>query len=406
MTEHRPAPPVARWLPPAVVVTCFLFALVGRGTAETFGVFLLPLQQGFGWDRAQVTGIYAVAALAVGSAGPMVGYLSDHLGPRALYLVGAAALVLAYAGAAAATELWHLYLTLGICVGFASACLGNVAQTPLIAIWFRGRVGTVLGIVGGATGIGALILAPAAQLLIETRGYRFAFAGLAAVALLLVVPLLVLPWKRIAAGRDGLGIGPIAQNWSLARAMTEPVLWAMFAVYFLTSTAISVMQPQMVAYLIEVGIAPLAAATAVGFAGLSASAGMVLFGWLADRLGRRWTLTLSYATTAMGLGVLSLMSIWPSPLLLVAYVLTFGLSLGSRGPLIAALAQRIYAGSTLGRVLGFLLIGMGTGTAFGAWLGGELHDHVGGYHANFIASWTAIALALAPWWISKNLRRL
>jgi predicted MFS family arabinose efflux permease len=87
-------------------------------------------------------------------------------------------------------------------------------------------------------------------------------------------------------------------------------------------------------------------------------------------------------------------------------VLTFGLSLGSRGPLIASLAQRLYAGSALGRVLGFLLIGMGTGTAFGSWIGGVLHDALGGYQANFIVAWASIAVALAPWWLSRDLRRL
>jgi MFS family permease len=398
------APP--RWLPGSVLATCFLFALVGRGTAETFIVFLLPLQQAFGWDRAQITGIYGVAALAVGVAGPIAGHLSDRLGPRWLYAVGCGALVAAYGGAVLATELWQLYLTLGIAVGFASACLGNVAQTPLIALWFRGRVGTVLGIIGGATGIGALIIAPMSQLLIEAHGYRVAYAALAATALLLAVPLAVLPWRRIAAGRDGRGPDPIAAGWSLRRAVTEPVLWAMFGVYFLTSTAVSVIQPQMVAYLVDVGFPPLTAATAVGGAGLAASVGMVLFGWLADRIGRRLTLSLSYLSTAIGLGVLAAMAVWPNPWLLLLYVLTFGLSLGSRGPLIASLAQRLYAGAALGRVLGFLLIGMGTGTAFGSWIGGVLHDRFDGYQANFVVSWAAIALALAPWWLSRDLRRL
>ena len=59
----------------------------------------------------------------------------------------------------------------------------------------------------------------------------------------------------------------------------------------------------MVAYLVEVGFSSLTAATAVGFAGLSASVGMVIFGWLADRIGRRLTLSLSYLSTAIGLEI-------------------------------------------------------------------------------------------------------
>lgn len=402
----RGGEPAPRWLPGSVLATCFLFALVGRGTAETFSVFLLPLQEAFGWNRAEVTGIYGVAALATGFAGPVAGYLFDRLGPRSLYLAGASALVVAYAGAANATELWQFYLTLGVCVGFASACLGNVAQTPLIGLWFAGRVGVVIGVIGGATGLGTLLFAPIAQILIDSYGYRVALAAMAAVALMLAVPLLTLPWSRIAAGRHGHGLEPVTVEWTLLRAAREPVLWAMFAVYFLTAAAVSVIQPQMVAYMVESGYAPLTAATAIGFAGLAASLGMVLFGWLADQIGRRLALTLSYAATAIGLVVLALMAVWPSPWLLIAYVPTFGLSLGSRGPLIASLAQRLYAGSALGRVLGFLVIGLGTGYAFGSWVGGALHDHFGDYQANFLLAWVLIGLALAPWWLSRKLRRL
>ena len=44
--------------------------------------------------------------------------------------------------------------------------------------------------------------------------------------------------------------------------------------------------------------------------------------------------------------------------------------------------------------------------AFGAWIGGTLHDHFGDYRANFVVAWVSIALALTPWWVSPRLRRL
>jgi len=394
----------SRRLATSVLGTCFLFALIGRGTAETFALFVLPLQEAFGWDRAQVTGIYAMTSLSIAVVAPILGHYADRIGPQLLYAFGGGALIVAYVGAVHATELWHLYLTLGFCVGAASA-FNNLAQTPLIGIWFKGRVGTVFGVIGGAAGIGGLLFAPLVQIVIDGHGFRAGYWALVGVASILVLPLTLLPWSRIAAGRHAAP--PAAEHsWTFMRAAQEPVIWAMFAVYFLTSNAIGVIQPQMAAYLIEVGFQPLTAATAIGFAGLSASLGMVLFGWIADRVGRRWALTLSYSSTAIGLAVLALMAVWPSPVLLAAYVMTFGLSLGSRGPLIASLAQRLYAGAALGRVLGFLLIGMGTGTAFGSWIGGVLHDHFGNYQGNFAVSWASIALALAPWWLSRDLRRL
>ena len=171
-------------LPSAVLSTCFLFALVSRGIGETFAVFLLPLQQAFGWDRAQVTGIYAVTALAVASVGPLAGYFSGFLGTRRLYAVGGLLLLMAYVGAVHATELWHFYVTLGFCVGAASAFV-NVAQTPLIAIWFSGRVGTVFGAMNMAGSFGAMLFPLTVGWLVAATGTwnaaLVAFAALMAI---------------------------------------------------------------------------------------------------------------------------------------------------------------------------------------------------------------------------------
>src|SRR5205085_9599565 len=71
-----------------VLALCFLLMALARGAAETFTVFLLPISSTFGWDRAQTVSVYSIGALCVGLAGPFVGRLFDHSGPRAVYAIG------------------------------------------------------------------------------------------------------------------------------------------------------------------------------------------------------------------------------------------------------------------------------------------------------------------------------
>jgi len=60
-------------------------ALVGRGLGESFTVFLKPISENFGWDRAQVVSVYSLTWLAGGLTAPVVGRLFDRYGPRTVY---------------------------------------------------------------------------------------------------------------------------------------------------------------------------------------------------------------------------------------------------------------------------------------------------------------------------------
>src|SRR5258707_10518927 len=68
-----------------VLALCFTLAVLGRGLSESFTVFLKPISENFGWDRAQVVSIYSLASLAGGLASPLVGRLFDRAGPRTVY---------------------------------------------------------------------------------------------------------------------------------------------------------------------------------------------------------------------------------------------------------------------------------------------------------------------------------
>src|SRR3954462_5088392 len=142
-------------LAPVVLGLAFLLMALARGTAETFTVFLLPISSAFGWDRAQTVSVYSVGALCVGLAGPFVGRLFDHSGPRAVYAIGLVLIGAGFSAAACAQQLWQLQICIGLAAGLGSACLGQGTGSLLVSRWFGPRLPTALALgssAGGAPG--------------------------------------------------------------------------------------------------------------------------------------------------------------------------------------------------------------------------------------------------------------
>src|SRR3954454_13870017 len=102
------APPVRTAL--NVLALCFALSVLGRGLVESFTVFLLPISESFGWDRAQVVSVYSLSALASGLRAPMVGRLFDRSGPRVVYSAVLILLGSAFLSAGCAQQLWQFQL--------------------------------------------------------------------------------------------------------------------------------------------------------------------------------------------------------------------------------------------------------------------------------------------------------
>lgn len=188
------------------------------------------------------------------------------------------------------------------------------------------------------------------------------------------------------------------------RAMRTPVFWGLAGVFFCTATAMFSVIVQLVAFFIDAGISPIAAATAYGLLGLLSAVSVMSSGFLSDRFGYRQTVTASFAATAAGMAILFLMSLFPSAALLVVFVALFGFSMGTRGPIVSSVSARYFSGPHVATIYGSIYAANALGAAFGSLIGGLLHDLTGGYRVGIALALVFIALAAAPFWTVRELR--
>jgi len=387
----------------------FLLMTLSRGMGETFTVFLLPISNEFSWDRAQTVSVYSIGALSVGLAAPFVGRLFDHSGPRAVYAIGLILIGAGFSAAAFAQALWQLQISIGLAVGLGGACLGQVTGSLLVSRWFGPRLPTALAVVASSMGAGVLLLVPLAQILVDYTGWRGAYHILGAVMLVIVVPVLFLPWRRIAAGAGHVARSAQTQaaddTWTLGSALRHHAFWSLFCIFFFTGTGMFAISVQVVTYLIEVGFSPLQAATAWGFSGVLLVIGMLTVSWLDGLLGRRRAILVAYGLTITGILMLWALSRHPNIWLLAGFLLCFGSTMGSRGPLVAAAAMSIFRGKRVGTIMGTISIGMGLGSAIGSWAGGLIHDWSQSYDLVFAFALVSVICGMTPFLVAPALRQ-
>ena len=393
----------------AVLATVFLFNLLGRGSGDTYAVFLLPLEREFGWARSQLTSVYSMYLLVGAFMAPLAGTLFDRFGPRVTYSGGLLCLSAAFFLASTLGNLWEFYLFIGVTIGVGVGLVGMVPASALLTRWFRARLSSAIGIAFSATGTGVLLFVPFSQWLIGQLGWRGAYQVLAGLVFLAVpFALFVVPWRLYVAGLQdsagGLRARAGGEGVTVRAAVRTRTFWALVRVFFFTATAMFIVLVQAVVYFIDLGFSPITAATAFGVVGMLSVVSVSTSGLAAERFGYRNTVSASFAGTALGVGLLAVMSAWPSGTLLAIFVGVFGLCMGVRGPIVSSIATRRFAGPKVATIYGLIYAANAVGAAFGSLMGGVLHDLSGGYRAGFALSVCAVGLAVAPFWTVKELR--
>jgi MFS family permease len=392
-----------------VLGICLLLNLIGRGTADTYVVFLLPLEQDLGWTRSEMTSVYSIYLLVNGLSSPVVGMLFDRWGPRALYTCGMTSLAGAYLLAPQVHTLWQFYATIGAMTGIAAASLGMVPSSSLISRWFRERLSTAISVAFAGIGLGALFIVPGVQYLLQTHGWRDTYQIMGSALLALVPIVFFLPWKRYAQGHPEYlqlkkSSSVDGRDWTVAAAMKTRMFWGLVWVFFFTSVGMYTIMVQTVVYLVEQGFSPIVAATAFGFSSMLSVFGMLGTGAIADRIGPRRIISLTFVGSITGVSILLLMSWFPMQGSLIAFVLIFGICQGARGPIVSSISTRLFTGNHVAGIYGVIFASNAVGAGLGSLMAGLLHDFSGSYRPSFVFSVCALFIAGLPFWRVPELR--
>ena len=138
-----------------------------------FTVYILPIQSSLGLSAAAIGWADTLGRLIGGIQGPIMGYLTDKLGPGFMLAFGGITsglgfILLSYTG----NYFFFLLIFVGLMsVGFRSGY--NNASIAAINNWFRRRRGLAMSLVSVGHGLGGAI-APVAGWMVLTFGWQVA----------------------------------------------------------------------------------------------------------------------------------------------------------------------------------------------------------------------------------------
>jgi MFS family permease len=403
-----------KWQPVAVVAggAIGLAAGVAPLFASTVGVFLQPLSQEFGWGRAEAALSFGAAMLGIALASPLVGLLMDRHGVRRVALLSAVLMSLAVAALALQTGSIAAWAALALMIGVVGTGTSPLSYLAIMPQWFDKRLGLSLGLAMSGLGLGTVATPLLAQKLIAAQGWRVAYAGLAAYALLAAVLAYALLRERrpgtIApraassrstgdhpdgaagtgaerAGRAWLQVPSAPDGLSLAEGLRSPRLWLIFAAFLIASIATLSMGPHLPALFIDKGFTAEQAARSIALMGIGLFTGRILTGLLLDRVHAPLVGAGFLFAGASGLLILGGASDYQT---LLAGGALVGMAIGAEGDLISYLVRSYFGMRAFGALYGICFSAYALGGVIGPVAMGRYFDLHGHYR---------LVLEMYPW---------
>ena len=358
---------------------------------QSYGAYVVLLQEEFGWSSALVAGAFALTRIESGILGPLQGWLADRYGPRAVLTFGTFLFGIGFMLFSQVNSLLTFYLVFAlIAVG---SSLGGFA-TVMVALvnWFSRNRAKAVAISQMGYALGGICV-PLVIICLEAFGWRTTAFISGVIVLVAGLPMVQLVRHRpeeIGEIPDGAVTGPSDQqrnvfsknrDFSAREAMRTASFWLISIGHACALLTVSSIMVHLVPHLTgsmnySLAQAGLVVALMTGFQ----MTGQLVGGYLGDRFNKQVICVLCMFSHVLGLSLLAYSS---STWMVIVFTALHGLAWGIRGPLMVALRADYFGPSSFGTIMGFssliVMLGMSAGPIFA----GYMADVYGNYQLGF-----------------------
>ncbi len=324
------------------------------------------------------------------------GMLADRLGGRRVMLAGMAIIGTGLVAMGSSTGFLAAMFFNLLCGAGASAL--SVPQVPLLSGWFpANQRGTAIGSAMMGNGFATFTFGLWIPLVIQVNGWRWAWwASAIMVFVLLGICFFLLKESPVRAAvpvarleKRGETAGPPP---TMGMVLRQPTAWNLMAIYSIWGAGYTIFMTFAVAYLREQKWDPAIASGAFGLWGLFTLLGSPSWGWLSDKMAKKWVLVLTIVLQGAGY-VAFLSSSQETPLLafLGAAIIGFG-QIGVPTVMSAATGD-YFPHRVAGMAFGLLTLTFAGGCIIGPSLGGMISDATGTLRTGLLFGCGALAAA-------------
>lgn len=372
------------------------------GCLDSWSIFVLPMEQEFGWRRDQTTLAYSLAMISFSLGILLGGPLVDRHGPRLTATVAGGVLCVGFFAVAQTTGLWQLYAAYGFCCGVAIGLLYNCIIATVVR-WFPEKRGLVTGLLMVGTGVGSLGLGVWVAPLFQVISWRLVFRLLGVCALLLIVgagQLLRNPMNPQRGRLEPDSVNASKRDYAWREVVRMPAFWGLWLWHLFIIAGGQSALGHIVPFGVEQGVPAPAAAVAMGALAISNACGRVIFGYLADQAGRK--LAMMSAGAVMAVAMLSLaitVPLFGFDGLLVSAVL-IGLGYGGTIPQVSAVVGDYFGPQHFGANFGLASTGIAVAAIIGPYLSSWIKTVAGAYEQGFyLLAGLALVSSIIPVYI-------
>ncbi|PIL21050.1 hypothetical protein P775_05770 [Puniceibacterium antarcticum] len=363
------------------------------GNVGMWAIILIMPEVGaeFGAGRAEASMPYTTTMIGFALGNLVIGRAVDRWGMTTALSGSAVLIALSYGVAALSPNIVVLSLV-QVFIGFGTAsCFG-----PLIADisqWFETRRGIAVAIAASGNYLSGAIWPVLLGWIAADAGWRWIYALLAVLTVLLVLPLAQLLRRRLPVEATAQ-----AEAKSSARAVAtgfspRQLQWMLGLAGIGCCVAMAMPQVHIVALCVDMGFGAAVGAEMLSLMLLGGVVSRLLSGVLADRLGGVRTLLIGST-----LQCLALFLYLPAGGMVSLYLvsLVFGLSQGGIVPSYALIVREYLPAREAGARVGFVLMMTILGMALGGWMSGWIYDVTGSYQWAFLngIAWNGLNIAV------------